>query len=197
MISFLAVSLAGKFENEVCQLQKEKTTRQKALAWTNQRLKLMTLLTCLYDYDLFQLWEPSSVAIMEDYSTLLTSACYTFLENPSVIRDKSLLEGIANLLGLAAVKYGLTLSMYVCVYCLQGVIENSVHFLVIGQIAWEGWMLLSFWKRTISLTLLPGLASELAYMSYPTASYYRVTLPAACYSGLLHNGHLYIVITIL
>ena len=109
MICFLAVSLAYKFESEACQLQKEKSGHQMSF-WNVHRIKFMTLLTRLYGCDLFQLWEPPTVAMMEDYSTLLTSVCYRFLENSAVVRDQSLLEFIADVLGLAAVKNGLTLS---------------------------------------------------------------------------------------
>ncbi len=70
----------------------------------------MKMVVDLCKLDLFQIWEPPSAAMMEDLSTLLTSLCYKCLENSAIVRDKVLLDLIADLLGLAVQKYGLSLS---------------------------------------------------------------------------------------
>ena len=72
----------------------------------------MEVLVRLSDLELMHLWETASAAMMEDLSTLLASLCYKLLENPTVVRDKNLLDNIVELIGLTVKKYGLVLSMF-------------------------------------------------------------------------------------
>ena len=113
MLCFLAVTMAMKFESEVgigVTAKPSKRRPKGPSAWTDQRLKVVKMLLRVYSSDVCQLWEPPSVAMMEDFSILVTSVCYKMLENPAVVREKTLLQTIAQLLGLAASKYGLMLS---------------------------------------------------------------------------------------
>lgn len=109
--------MAEKFENELLKNElKEKKKKHPitlSFVWSDQRLKLMSLLVCLSNYQLMQLWEPPSAAMMEDVSALFVSVCYRFLENPVTVRDKEMLDRVSELLGLTVKKYGLTLSKYI------------------------------------------------------------------------------------
>lgn len=80
--------------------------------WEEERLKLMILLVHLGSLELVELWEPPSLPIMEDLAALFANICYKFLENPTVMRDKVLLDNISTLLGITVKKYGLTMSKY-------------------------------------------------------------------------------------
>lgn len=113
MLCYVAVSLADEFENKSIlnsKEKKEKRTLKHSFSWDEERLKLLLLLVHLSNLELVQLWEPPAAPMMEDWSTLSASFCYKLLENPTVVRDKLLLDNIAELLGLAVQKYGLTLS---------------------------------------------------------------------------------------
>lgn len=108
----MAVNLGKAFEQEsIHRHSKGKKITPGTFCWQDERLKLMVVLVRLSNLELMHLWETPSAAVMEDLSTLLASLCYKFLENPTVVRDKSLLENIVELIGLILKKYGLTLSM--------------------------------------------------------------------------------------
>lgn len=115
MLCFVAVTLSEKFENEAVQIySKEKKSKQTVSSisvWEKERQRLTSMLVDLYRLELMYLWEPPSAPMMEDLSALLASLCYKFLENPMIVRDKALLDSIADLLGLVVKKYGLSLSM--------------------------------------------------------------------------------------
>lgn len=81
--------------------------------WEEERLKLMVLLVHLGSLELVQLWDPPSLSAMEDLAALCANMCFKFLENPTVVRDKVLLDNISTLLGIAVNKYGLTMSKYI------------------------------------------------------------------------------------
>lgn len=129
MLCYLAVKMAEAFENEL--LKKYiKETKKKHMAshsfvWSDQRLKLMSLLVCLSNLQLVQLWEPPSPAMMEDVSALFVSACYKFLENPVTIRDKDVVDRISELFGVTVKKYGLTLSKYL--FCILQLYNYNHH----------------------------------------------------------------------
>ena len=114
ILCFLAVGLAEKFENESILLstkeKKLKKNTRSSFLWDKQRQILMTRMECLCKLELVQLWEPPSAPMMEDLSAIIASLCYNLLENSTIVRDKLLLDSIAELLGLIVTKYGLTLS---------------------------------------------------------------------------------------
>lgn len=121
ILCFTAVSLANEFESEIIHRNsKEKKGRcaVDSFPWDEERLKLLLVLVRLSDLQLVQLWEPPSISIMEDLATLFASICYKFLENPTVARDKVLLDNISALLGATLQKHGLTLSKLACVLVL-------------------------------------------------------------------------------
>lgn len=116
MLCYIAVSLAEEFESESISDNLKNKKRIHAIShsfnWDEERVKLMVMLVRLSDLQLVQLWEPPSVPMMEDLLALFASICYKFLENPSVLRDKILLDNISELLGITVKKYGLILSKY-------------------------------------------------------------------------------------
>ena len=108
MLCYVAVSLAEEFERELLQLSKKE--KKRVHKWDEERLRLMKLLVCLCNLQLVQLWEASSPAMIEEFSTFLVSICYKVLENPVTVRDKVLVDVMSELIGLATKKYELTLS---------------------------------------------------------------------------------------
>ena len=115
MLCYVTVNLGKTFECELIHAhsngKKVKKVTPGTFSWEEERLMLMMVLVRLCSLELVHLWETPSAAMMEDLSTLLASLCYKLLENPMVVRDKSLLENIVELMGLILKKYGLTLSM--------------------------------------------------------------------------------------
>ena len=107
MLCFLVVKLAEAFEDEML---KKRSANDLTIVWSEERLKLMNLLIRLFNIHLVQLWDPPTAAMMEDISALVVSASYKFLENPTISRDKVVLDRISELLGVVANKYGLTSS---------------------------------------------------------------------------------------
>jgi hypothetical protein len=115
MLCFLAAGLVDGYEGESVHKQhKEKKGKQAStsFSWEEERVNLTILLVHLGSLELFELWEPPSVPIMEDLASLFANACYKLLENPAVTRDKVLLENIYSLLGLTVKKYGLVMSKF-------------------------------------------------------------------------------------
>ena len=103
--------MAEGYEGEAIHKQfKEKKGKHTTNSWEEERLKLIFLLVNLGNLEIVKLWEPPSVPIMEDLTTLFANVCYKFLENPAVVRDKVLLGNISSLLGITVKKYGLTMS---------------------------------------------------------------------------------------
>lgn len=113
MLCYLAVNMAEAFENDLRKIESKEKKKQgvnSSTDWNLKRLELLDLLLCLSNLQLVQLWEPPLVEMMEDISGLFVSICYKFLENPTIARDKEVLDKLSELLGLTASKYGLTLS---------------------------------------------------------------------------------------
>lgn len=112
MLCYLVVSLAEKYEQEVAhrQLKERKGKHSSIPFWEEERLKLLTLLVHFGTLELVELWDPPSIPLMEDLAALFASVCYKFLENPTIVRDKALLDEISTLLGITVKKYGLILS---------------------------------------------------------------------------------------
>ena len=116
MYSFLLVGVAMKYEGEVCAVP-SKSRHGKVSSnvpmlsrWNEEKLKFVKMLLKIYDGDFCQLWEPPLVSMLEDFSALIAGLCYKLLENPSIARDKALLQPLAQILALAASKYGLMFS---------------------------------------------------------------------------------------
>ncbi len=125
VLCYVAVNLGKAFERESIHThssgKKGKKVSVGSFSWQDERLKLLAMLVRLSSLELVHLWETPSAAMMEDLVTLFASFCYKLLENPSVVRDKYLLDSIVELIGLTVKKYGLTLSMsndliFVCQY---------------------------------------------------------------------------------
>lgn len=91
--------------------KKVKKPTPGAFCWEVERLKLVESLVHLSSLELMHLWETPSASMMEDLSTLIASLCYKLLENPGVVRDKTLLDNLADLIGLTVKKYSLTLGI--------------------------------------------------------------------------------------
>jgi len=105
-----------KCEGELCAVP-NKARRGKVLSscsmldrWKEEKVKCVKMLLKIYGGDFCQLWEPALVSVLEDFSGLVTSLCYKLLENLAVARDKALLQPLAQILALAASKYGLLFS---------------------------------------------------------------------------------------
>lgn len=83
---------------------------QLPAGWKSGREKSIELLHSLMVIHLPSLWDPPSVAMMDDLAVLVGTGCYKIIENPSITREKGLLDKTIHLMGVLVRDYSQGLS---------------------------------------------------------------------------------------
>ena len=83
---------------------------QPLIGWKAGREQSIELLHSLMVIHLPSLWDPPSVAMMDDLAALVGTGCYKILENTSVARERGLLDKTIHLLGILVRDYAQGLS---------------------------------------------------------------------------------------
>lgn len=78
---------------------------QTDVSWKSGKEKCIELLHIVMESQLFHLWDPPSVAMMDDLAALVGTGCYKVLENASIVKEKVLLERTVHLLGILVCDY--------------------------------------------------------------------------------------------
>ncbi|CAI8031317.1 Condensin complex subunit 1 [Geodia barretti] len=104
--------------------------------WGRERERVVEMTSDLVENDLWLLWEPPSVQMMEDFSNLLLSLCYKLLENPGFVREKTARDKVFGLMGSLMKRFNVALGVGMKIPQLLQHFEHLTSPLAVAMSSW-------------------------------------------------------------